>query len=80
MSDLGLHSHVLPLRANNFSVLRLLGAESLGSVAESQDMWWGKPQPWHCPMPSVPLPVSQFVSKMGMELPNLPEVRQGLTS
>lgn len=39
VSHLGIRSHVLTLWANNFSVLGLLGAESLVSVAESQDVW-----------------------------------------
>lgn len=39
MSYSGIQSHVLRVWANNFSVLGLVGAESLVSVAESQEMW-----------------------------------------
>lgn len=79
MSHLGIRSHVLTLWANNFSVLGLLGAESLVSVAESQDVW-GKTQLCHRPSPSVPVPVSYLIPKTGRELPSLPEEPQGLSS
>lgn len=46
------------------------------SVWQKVRMWGGETQ--LCP--SEPLPVSQLISNTGMELPNLPEVPQGLTS
>lgn len=79
MSHLGIRSHVLTLWANSFSVLGLLGAESLVSVAESQDVW-GKTQLCHRSSPSVPVPVNHLIPKTGRELPNLPEVLQGSSS